>query len=128
MSPLLEIGGICKIFGGLVALDGVDLSVDAGSLTCIIGPNGCGKTTLFNVVSGAFAPTAGRVRYAGVDITGLPTHLIARKGVARKFQVPGIYPSLSVAENLEVAAVSRISIPRQTLCQERTMGTARWTF
>lgn len=113
MSPLLEIGGICKIFGGLVALDGVDLSVDAGSLTCIIGPNGCGKTTLFNVVSGAFAPTAGRVRYAGVDITGLPTHLIARKGVARKFQVPGIYPSLSVAENLEVAAVSRISIPRQ---------------
>ena len=64
MSPLLEISGICKNFGGVIALDGVDLSVETGSLTCIIGPNGCGKTTLFNVVSGAFRPTAGRVRYA----------------------------------------------------------------
>ena len=128
MSPLLEIGGICKIFGGLVALDGVDLSVDAGSLTCIIGPNGCGKTTLFNVVSGAFAPTAGRVRYAGVDITGLPTHLIARKGVARKFQVPGIYPSLSVAENLGSRCGLQNFDSSTALCQERTTGTARWTF
>jgi ABC-type uncharacterized transport system ATPase subunit len=112
-SPLLEISGVCKNFGGLIALDGVNLSVEAGSLTCIIGPNGCGKTTLFNVVSGAFAPTSGRVRYASDDITDLPTHVIARKGVARKFQVPGIYPSLSVAENLEVAAISRTSLRRQ---------------
>jgi ABC-type branched-subunit amino acid transport system ATPase component len=96
VSPLLEISGICKNFGGVIALDGVDLSVETGSLTCIIGPNGCGKTTLFNVVSGAFRPTAGRVRYAGDDITGLPPFRVARKGISRKFQVPGIYPSLSV--------------------------------
>jgi ABC-type uncharacterized transport system ATPase subunit len=109
VSPLLEISGICKNFGGVIALDGVDLSVETGSLTCIIGPNGCGKTTLFNVVSGAFRPTAGRVRYGGDDITGLPPYRIARRGIARKFQVPGIYPSLSVTENLEVAVASRMT-------------------
>ena len=113
MSPLLEISGICKNFGGVIALDGVDLSVETGSLTCIIGPNGCGKTTLFNVVSGAFRPTAGRVRYGGDDITGLLPYRIARRGIARKFQVPGIYPSLSVTENLEVAVASRMTAQRR---------------
>ena len=122
MSPLLEISGICKNFGGVIALDGVDLSVETGSLTCIIGPNGCGKTTLFNVVSGAFRPTAGRVRYGGDDITGLPPYRIARRGIARKFQVPGIYPSLSVTENLEVAVASRMTAQRRLVATRKRHG------
>ena len=122
MSPLLEISGICKNFGGVIALDGVDLSVETGSLTCIIGPNGCGKTTLFNVVSGAFRPTAGRVRYEGEDITGLPPYRIARRGIARKFQVPGIYPSLSVTENLEVAVASRMTAQRRLVATRKRHG------
>ena len=122
MSPLLEISGICKNFGGVIALDGVDLSVETGSLTCIIGPNGCGKTTLFNVVSGAFRPTAGRVRYGGEDITGLPPYRIARRGIARKFQVPGIYPSLSVTENLEVAVASRMTAQRRLVATRKRHG------
>ena len=122
MSPLLEISGICKNFGGVIALDGVDLSVETGSLTCIIGPNGCGKTTLFNVVSGAFRPTAGRVRYGGEDITGLPPYRIARRGIARKFQVPGIYPSLSVTENLEVAVASRMTAQQRLVATRKRHG------
>ena len=122
MSPLLEISGICKNFGGVIALDGVDLSVETGSLTCIIGPNGCGKTTLFNVVSGAFRPTAGSVRYGGEDITGLPPYRIARRGIARKFQVPGIYPSLSVTENLEVAVASRMTAQRRLVATRKRHG------
>jgi len=122
VSPLLEISGICKNFGGVIALDGVDLSVETGSLTCIIGPNGCGKTTLFNVVSGAFRPTAGRVRYGGDDITGLLPYRIARRGIARKFQVPGIYPSLSVTENLEVAVASRMTAQQRLVATRKRYG------
>lgn len=99
---LLEVRGVAKAFGGITALTGVELSLGAGEIACIIGPNGCGKTTLFNVISGAFAPTAGRVLFDGRDITGWPPQRVARLGIARKFQVPGIYPSLSVVENLEV--------------------------
>jgi urea ABC transporter ATP-binding protein UrtD len=122
VSPLLEISRICKNFGGVIALDGVDLSVETGSLTCIIGPNGCGKTTLFNVVSGALRPTAGRVHYRGEDITGLPPYRIARRGIARKFQVPGIYPSLSVTENLEVAVASRMTVQQRLVATRKRQG------
>jgi ABC-type uncharacterized transport system ATPase subunit len=107
MPPLLEVRGVAKDFGGLQVLRGVDLAIGPGELRCIIGPNGCGKTTLFNVITGAFRPDAGRVVFRGEDITGAPPHLIARRGIGRKFQVPGIYPTLSVAENLEVPLVSR---------------------
>ena len=110
LTPLLKLSGIVKNFGGIVALDGVDLSIESGSLTCIIGPNGCGKTTLFNLITGAFPPTAGNIRYEDREITGLPAYQIARRGIARKFQVPGIYPSLTVAENFEVAAAARASV------------------
>jgi len=115
LSPLLKLSGIVKSFGGIVALDGVELSIESGSLTCIIGPNGCGKTTLFNVITGAFPPTAGNIWYEDRDITGLPPYKIARRGIARKFQVPGIYPSLTVAENFEAAAAARISVKRLVL-------------
>jgi urea ABC transporter ATP-binding protein UrtD len=106
MAPLLEVREVTKAFGGVRALTGVRLTAAAGELRCIIGPNGCGKTTLFNVISGAFPPTSGSVRFDGADITGLPPHRIGRLGIARKFQVPGIYPNLTVAENLEVPLVA----------------------
>jgi urea transport system ATP-binding protein len=106
-APLLEVIGLTRDFGGLHVLRGVNLRVEPGELRCIIGPNGCGKTTLFNVVSGAFAPTSGKVLWRGRDITGLPPHRISRLGVVRKFQVPGIYSTLSVAENLEIPALGR---------------------
>jgi ABC-type uncharacterized transport system ATPase subunit len=86
-------------------------------LSCIIGPNGCGKTTLFNVITGAFAPSSGAVCYKGRDITGLPPHHIARLGIARKFQVPGIYPELTVVENLEVSLAAGASGPLPLLLQ-----------
>ena len=102
MQPILEVEGLSKRFGGVIALDEMDLALQPGELCCIIGPNGCGKTTLFNVVTGALEPSAGRIRSVGVDITNWKPFRIARAGICRKFQVPGIYPSLSVAENLEV--------------------------
>lgn len=100
---LLQLQDIHKNFGGLRVLQGIDLTLDAGQIRSIIGPNGCGKTTLFNIITGAFEPSAGRVLFRGADITGRAPHRIARLGVARKFQVPGIYASLTVGENLEAA-------------------------
>ena len=101
-KPLLQVQAVVKNFGGLQVLRGVDLALEAGELRCIIGPNGCGKTTLFNVISGAYAPSSGRVLFAGDDITGRAPHQVSRLGIVRKLQVPGIYPSLAVSENLEV--------------------------
>ena len=106
-QPLLEVAGVVKDFGGLHVLRGVDFALGAGEIRCIIGPNGCGKTTLFNIITGAFPPSAGTVAFRGEDITGLPPHLIARRGIVRKFQVPGIYPTLSVGENLEIPLTGR---------------------
>lgn len=106
MQPLLEVRGVSKNFGGLVALDNLSLTVSGGDLQCVIGPNGCGKTTLFNVITGALRPSAGEIYFAGKKITHWKSHRIARAGISRKFQVPGIYPSLTVAENLEVPLAS----------------------
>lgn len=104
--PVLELVGVSKRFGGLVVLDGLDLTLERGGMTCILGPNGCGKTTLFNVITGALAPDGGDIRINGESVAGLAPYRISRKGVVRKFQVPGIYPELTVAENLEVPLVA----------------------
>ncbi|MBP9183262.1 MAG: ATP-binding cassette domain-containing protein [Fuscovulum sp.] len=106
---LLEVSKVTKRFGGIVALDGLDLALKRGDLRCILGPNGCGKTTLFNVLTGAFAPTSGSVRFRGQEIGGESPIRIARRGIARKFQVPGIYPELTVRQNVELpmSAASR---------------------
>lgn len=109
MSALLEISGVKKHFGGVHALEGIDLTLGAGEIYCIVGPNGCGKTTLFGVISGDLAPAEGSVRFNGRDITGLAPPRIARLGVLRKFQAPGICPSLTVAENLEAALMMTVS-------------------
>jgi branched-chain amino acid transport system ATP-binding protein len=98
----LEITGLRKAFGGVQALAGVDLSIEADRITGIIGPNGSGKTTLFNVVTGVFKPTAGRVRWVGIDITGVPAHRIARQGLVRTFQQAMSFPGLTVRDNVSI--------------------------
>ncbi len=99
----LEITGLQKKFGGVVALNGVDLSIDPTKITGIIGPNGSGKTTLFNVIVGAQKPSGGRVSWRGNDITGRSTARIARQGLVRTFQQAMSFSGLSVHENVTIA-------------------------
>jgi len=107
VSSLLEVADLAKDFGGVRAADGLSLSLEAGEMLCLIGPNGCGKTTLFNLISGALAADGGSLRFDGEDLRGLEPYQIARRGILRKFQVPGIYPDLTVGENLLLAAGGR---------------------
>lgn len=93
-------------FGGLRALHKVDLQLHAGEILGLIGPNGSGKTTLVNVITGILAPTEGRVTVNGTVISGKPPHKVARAGVARTFQSVRLFTTLSVRENIELAAVS----------------------
>ncbi|HXF56108.1 MAG TPA: ABC transporter ATP-binding protein [Actinomycetota bacterium] len=110
--PVLEVRGLVRRFGGLRALDGVDLEVRSGEILGIIGPNGAGKSTLFNVVTGLIRPTEGRVYFRGRDITGLAPHEVCRLGVGRKFQVPSCFSGLTVRQNLQVAARGRWPVAR----------------
>jgi branched-chain amino acid transport system ATP-binding protein len=93
---MLAVEGLSKSFGGVAAIQDVSLKFAPGSLTAIIGPNGAGKTTFFNLISGAIRPDKGRVTLSGEDIVGLPPAQIARRGVARSFQIASIFPSLTV--------------------------------
>ena len=100
--PLLQCRGLTKTFGGLAALDGLDLTVARGEIVGLIGPNGSGKTTCFNLVSGLVRPTRGRVLLDDTDVTGLAPWRIARLGVARTFQTLRVFPELTVAENVDL--------------------------
>ncbi len=100
---LLEVQGVSKHFGSLRAVREVSLAVRAGELRAIIGPNGAGKTTFFNLLSGLFAPTAGRIVFDGQDVTMMPAHARVSVGMARTFQVTEIFPELSVRENVHIA-------------------------
>ena len=102
-APLLRVDGITKTFGGFVALDNVSLDIRKGERFGLIGPNGSGKTTLINCISGAFRPQAGTVFFRGEDITQLPPHVRAHRGIARSFQIPRPFRSMTVVENLMVA-------------------------
>ncbi len=107
---ILEVEGLSRSFGALAALTGVSLRVREGEIFSVIGPNGAGKSTLFNVISGLHPPTAGRVRFRGQDITGLPPEVINRKGLAKTFQITSLFPEISVFENLQVACQSRLPV------------------
>jgi branched-chain amino acid transport system ATP-binding protein len=99
----LEVRGLTRHFGGIRALDGVDLHLDPGGLTGVIGPNGSGKTTLFNVITGIYRPDRGSVHWGGEGIAGLPPHEITRRGVARTFQNIRLFRDLTVVDNVRVA-------------------------
>ena len=99
---LLETHGLTKAFGGLRAVEGVDLAVAAGTITGIIGPNGAGKTTFFNLISGALPPTSGRIVFEGEDVTRLAAHQIARRGMARTFQATTLFADATAIENVLV--------------------------
>jgi ABC-type uncharacterized transport system ATPase subunit len=101
--PFLEIQRLTKTFGGVRAVDAVDIRLEGNEIRCVIGPNGCGKTTLFNLMTGYLVPSSGTIRFEGRDILGWSLHQIARAGIIRKFQVPSICAGLTVANNLGVA-------------------------
>src|SRR3546814_10607965 len=93
------------MFGGLVAVQGMDFNIAASEVVGFIGPNGSGKSTLFNLLTGVLKPDSGRIRLFGEDIVGRPTHLIARAGVARTFQIPMLFWNMTLRENLLAASV-----------------------
>ena len=101
-SPLLRLQGVSKSFGGLAAVQDVSLELGAGSLSALIGPNGAGKTTLFALMSGFLTPDAGRIEFAGTDVTGQPPHLNARRGMTRTFQIVQPFAAQTVRENIAV--------------------------
>ncbi|NKI92743.1 ABC transporter ATP-binding protein [Rhizobacter sp. SG703] len=104
---LLELQGVSKRFGGLMANQDVSFSVDAGQIVGLIGPNGAGKTTAFNCVAGFYAPSAGEIRLAGQVISGLPPEACARAGVGRTFQVARTFTSMTACENVMAGALLR---------------------
>jgi branched-chain amino acid transport system ATP-binding protein len=134
VTPLLTVHQLGISFGGLRAVDEVDFAVAPGAVTAIIGPNGAGKSTFFNLVSGVHRPTAGRIVLGGEDITGLPAHRVARRGVARTFQTTALFAQASVLDNVMVGhrlrtrstlwdALLRTSRHRREVreCRERAM-------
>ncbi len=108
MNALLQISGVSKRFGKLVALDDVSVEVGTGSITAIIGPNGAGKSSLFNTVTGVYRPDGGEIRFDGSRIDGLPTWKIARAGIARTFQNIRLFRFLSATDNLMAGAHARL--------------------
>lgn len=108
-SGFLSVEGLVKSFGGIRALEGVNLALGTGQVKCIIGPNGCGKSTFFNILTGTLAPTSGTVFFDGQRINGKSAYQISRLGIGRKFQVPGILADLTVLEHLEVAGLAQMT-------------------
>jgi len=104
---LLELDGVTRRYGALVALDQVAMRVEDGEVRAIIGPNGAGKTTLFNVITGTVKPSAGAIRFAGHAIAGLPSHQVCRLGISRTFQITSLFPEMSARDNARLSAQAR---------------------
>jgi branched-chain amino acid transport system ATP-binding protein len=104
-TPVLTVHNARKRFGGLVAVDDVAFDVTEGELLGLLGPNGSGKTTMLNLISGAYGLTSGEIKLAGGRISGLAPHQIARKGIARTFQLVRVLPSMTAIENVKAGAV-----------------------
>ena len=111
-EPLLRVENVSRRFGGLLAVDQASLTAEAGQITALIGPNGAGKTTLFSIITGFLQPSQGRIVYDGADITGVPPHRLARRGIARTFQIVQPFVGLTVRENIAVGA--HLSQPART--------------
>jgi branched-chain amino acid transport system permease protein len=99
-TPVLEVRGLTRRFGGLTAVDGLDVTVNEGEIVSLVGPNGAGKTTVFNLISGVLSPTVGSVRLLGRELVGQPAHRITHHGIARTFQNIRVFPQLTVRENI----------------------------
>ena len=112
-SKLLRVEDVEKRFGGLTALNKVSLNVEKGKVYGLIGPNGSGKTTLLNLVTGVLRPSAGKIYFKETDVSGKPPHTITKMGMARTFQIPRIFPELTVEEN--ILAVARNSNSKDRL-------------
>lgn len=113
MTNLLRVENLTKRFQGIVANEGVSLSLAAGEIRSIIGPNGAGKTTLISMISGHLSPTEGRIVYQDRDVTAMSASRRARHGIARKFQTPSVFPQLTVWENLELAVLASSTAARR---------------
>ncbi len=108
---MLQVRALCKRFGGLVALDRLDMEIVDSEIFGVIGPNGAGKTTLFNVVSGFFPPSSGEVIFDGRDITGLRADQIAHSGISRTFQASTLFMGLTVLDNVFIGCHMRYRTP-----------------
>jgi ABC-type branched-subunit amino acid transport system ATPase component len=106
-APLVALDNVSRRFGGLLAVKAVSFAAPAGRIMALIGPNGAGKTTLFAVISGFLKPSDGRVFYCGEDVTGQPPHRLARRGIARTFQIVQPFAGLTVRDNILVGAFLR---------------------
>jgi branched-chain amino acid transport system ATP-binding protein len=104
MTEMLRVENVSCRFGGLLAVNQASFTVNAGCITALIGPNGAGKTTLFSIVTGFLKPSEGRIAYQGADITGEPPHRLARRGIARTFQIAQPFAGLTVQENIAVGS------------------------
>ncbi|WP_029106247.1 ABC transporter ATP-binding protein [Mycobacterium sp. URHD0025] len=133
-QPALEVVGLVKAFGQLRALDSVAMKISPNAVTGLIGPNGSGKTTLFNAISGFLRPDTGAVMFHGRDITGMPTHRLARMGLKRTFQNTADFTDMSVIQNLLTSARSApgerlwrlFTSPRDVAVGERALIDRAW--
>jgi ABC-type branched-subunit amino acid transport system ATPase component len=122
-EPLLRVENVSRRFGGLLAVNDVSFSAEQSRITALIGPNGAGKTTLFSIVSGFLPPSRGRIVYNGSDITGEPPHSLARRGIARTFQIVQPFAGLTVRENIAVGA--HLSRPARAVALQAAGEVAR---
>jgi len=104
---LLELDGLTRRFGGIVAVDGVTMRVATGEVRAVIGPNGAGKSTLFNLITGVIKPTTGTVRFADEVLTGLSAYSVCQRGISRTFQITALFPQMTARENVRLSAQAR---------------------
>ena len=121
-DPVVRVRGIGKSFGGIKAVDDVSFDVHDGEILGVIGPNGCGKTTLFNCILGQYRPERGRVELGGRDVSRWPPHRRANAGLARTFQLLQVFESMSVRDNLKTAAQEHIGSIGRRLLRHPDMG------
>jgi len=123
-TGILQVAGLEKYFGGVHVTCGIDFEMQEGELSAIIGPNGAGKSTFMNLLTGYHRPDAGKVVFAGRDITGLPPHKIVRHGISRAFQVSSIFGRMTVGENVRAAVQAQMRATFRLLASASALGAA----
>src|SRR5690606_15802737 len=108
-DKILELQHVTKDFGGLRAVDDVNLTINRGELRCLIGPNGAGKSTIFKLIMGVYPLTKGKIFFKGQEITKMPTWKRARMGLSIKMQIPGVYGELTIRDNMRIAAQNYVN-------------------